>query len=137
MNSPQAAVNLISWFRAVTGNTPRPRFYWRADRSTGTLTVRTMDTPTQVTLWQASNPTARDFRLETIGAGWTATPLTGANGIYTAAIPPLAQGWSAYFVELTFPGDLVFTTEVVVTPDGYPFGLPGAVPTARPASRTR
>jgi hypothetical protein len=26
-------------------------------------------------------------------------------------------------VELTFPGDLVFTTEVVVTPDGYPFGL--------------
>ena len=61
------------------------------------------------------------------------TPLAGTNGIYTATVAP-DQGWSAFFVELTFPapgsapGDtpLVFTTEVVVTPDVYPFdALPG------------
>ena len=82
--SLDAVANLVAWFRAVTQNFPRPRFYWRADRKAGTLTVRVVDTPSQVTLWQASNPKARDFRLETIGPGWTSTPLTGTNGIYTA-----------------------------------------------------
>ena len=122
MESPDAAVNLIAWFRAVTGNTPRPRFYWRADRAAGTLTVRTVDMPIEVRLWQASNETARDFRLETIGTAWSSTPLQGSNGIYTVLLPSPAKGWTASMVELTFPGDLVFTTEVVVTPDGYPFG---------------
>jgi PhoPQ-activated pathogenicity-related protein len=129
MASLEAIENLISWFRAVTQNYPRPRFYWRADRQAGTLTVRVVDTPSQVLLWQASNPKARDFRLETIGPAWTSTPLSGTNGIYTATVGA-RQGWSAFFVELTFPGPadtpLVFTTEVVVTPDVYPFdALPG------------
>ena len=127
MASLDAAVNLISWFRAVTQNYPRPRFYWRADRQAGTLTVRVVDAPSQVLLWQASNPKARDFRLETIGPAWTSTPLSATNGIYTAAVTA-NQGWSAFFVELTYPGPadtpLVFTTEVVVTPDVYPFDVP-------------
>ncbi len=131
MASPDAAVNLVTWFRAVTQNYPRPRFYWRADRTEGTLTVRVVDTPSQVMLWQASNPKARDFRLETIGPAWTSTPLKGTNGIYSAAVTAVS-GWSAFFIELTFPGPgsapdsapLVFTTEVVVTPDEYPFGPP-------------
>jgi PhoPQ-activated pathogenicity-related protein len=129
MASLAAIENLISWFRAVTQNYPRPRFYWRADRQAGTLIVRVVDTPSQVLLWQASNPKARDFRLETIGPSWTSTPISGTNGIYTVTVGA-TQGWSAFFVELTFPGPadtpLVFTTEVVVTPDVYPFdALPG------------
>src|ERR1035437_6928816 len=67
LGSLDAVANLVAWFRAVTLNYPRPRFYWRADREAGTLTVRVVDTPSQVLLWQASNPKARDFRLETIG----------------------------------------------------------------------
>jgi len=116
MNSPEAAVGLIAWFRAVTGSNPRPRFYWRADRSAGTMTVRTVDPPSQVMLWQASNDKARDFRLETIGASWTSTPVSGANGVYSVVVPAPAKGWTAWFVGLTF-GDLVMTTEVVVTPE--------------------
>ena len=50
MASPDAVVNLISWFHAVTQNNPRPRFYWRADRGAGALTVRVVDTPSQVML---------------------------------------------------------------------------------------
>jgi PhoPQ-activated pathogenicity-related protein len=123
--SPDALLNLTTWFQAVTQNFPRPRFYWRADRASGALTVRTVDQPSQVLLWQASNPKARDFRLETIGAAWTSTPLAGDNGVYTATVPAPEQGYTAFFVELSFPGPadtpLVFTTEVVVTPDGYPF----------------
>jgi PhoPQ-activated pathogenicity-related protein len=125
MESPDAAANLIAWVRAVTRNDPRPRFSWRADRQAGTLTVRVVDTPAQVMLWQASNPKARDFRLEAIGPAWTSTPLTSTDGIYRAAVST-DQGWTAFFIELTYPGDtpLVFTTEVIVTPDVYPFDLP-------------
>jgi PhoPQ-activated pathogenicity-related protein len=124
----------------VTQNFPRPRFYWRADCKAGTLTVRVVDTPSQVMLWQASNPKARDFRLETIGPPWTSTLLTGTNGIYTATVAAADQGWSAFFAELTFPGPgdapLVFTTEVVVTPDVYPFDAPPGWGTAsQPARR--
>jgi PhoPQ-activated pathogenicity-related protein len=131
MTPPEAAsslaADLVSWFRAVTGNDPRPRFYWHADRTAGTITVRVLDQPAQVLLWQANNPKARDFRLETIGPVWTSSPLSGTNGIYTATVSAV-QGWSAFFVELTYTvGDtpLVFTSEVVVTPDTYPFEAPG------------
>ncbi len=127
MTSLEAALNVIQWFRAVTQNYPRPRFYWTAARSSGALTVRTVDTPLEVNLWQATNPAARDFRLETIGAAWTKTPIQGGHGIYTAVVTPPPSGFTAFFLELTFPGPtsdgpLVFTTEVVVTPDIYPFG---------------
>lgn len=131
----EAASNLLAWFTAVTQNYPRPRFYWKADRAAGTITVRTIDAPSQVRLWQAANPSARDFRLETIGPAWTATPLSGENGIYRAAMAAPAQGWTAFMVELTYPGPgdvpLVFTTEIVVTPDVYPFEAPPAAQAAR------
>ena len=144
LESLDAVANLLSWFNAVTQNYPRPRFYWRADRTAGTLTVRVVDTPSQVLLWQASNPTARDFRLETIGPAWTSTPLSGTNGIYTATVTA-PVGWTAFFVELTFPGPgpapndtpLLFTTEVVVTPDVYPFGAPPGWGTAIQPARRR
>ncbi|MCX6624823.1 MAG: hypothetical protein NTY38_27930 [Acidobacteria bacterium] len=43
-------------------------------------------------------------------------------------MPAPEAGFTAFFVELRFPGPdtlpLVFTTEVVVTPDVYPFEAP-------------
>jgi PhoPQ-activated pathogenicity-related protein len=53
----------------------------------------------------------------------------GENGIYFVEQPRPEQGWTAFFLELTYPGPaadlpLVFTTEVVVTPDVYPFEPP-------------
>jgi PhoPQ-activated pathogenicity-related protein len=128
MSSLDAVVNLLAWIRAVTQNCPRPRFSWHADRSQGQLTVRTVNSPSKVLLWQATNPKARDFRLETLGPVWASTPLTGRDGIYQVTMPQPDQGYTAFFVELTFPGPndmpLVFTTEVVVTPDVYPFDPP-------------
>jgi PhoPQ-activated pathogenicity-related protein len=130
MTSPDAYANLLEWFRSVTQNYPRPRFYWDTDRSQGTITVRVIDAPTRVLLWQAANPNARDFRLQTIGPAWTSTTVSGQNGIYTVSVPQPAAGWTAFFVELDYPGPaapLVFTTEVVVTPDVLPFGPPPGV----------
>jgi PhoPQ-activated pathogenicity-related protein len=90
--------------------------------------VRALDRPSEVKLWQATNPKARDFRLAVIGRAWTSSTLTGDEGVYVAAPPKPADGWSAFFVELTFErGEAqpsVFTTEVVVTPDVYPFDPP-------------
>ncbi len=87
-----------------------------------------MDRPQKVLLWKASNPKARDFRLESIGPVWTSERVDGENGIYNVTMPTPDQGWTAFFVELTYPGPsglpLVFTTEVMVIPDVYPFDAP-------------
>ena len=65
---------------------------------------------------------ARDFRLETIGAAWTSSPLTDqGGGVYIGFVPEPAQGWSAFLVELTFDDGIILTTEVAVTPDVLPF----------------
>jgi PhoPQ-activated pathogenicity-related protein len=128
LSTLEAPSNLIAWMQAILGNTPRPRFYSRADRQRQTMTLRVVDAPTKVLLWQATNPKARDFRLQTIGPAWTSTPVTGANGIYTVTMPAPGSGYTAFFLELTYPGaaelPLVFTTEVMVSPDTYPFADP-------------
>ena len=93
----------------------------------GTIRVQSKDKPSDVKLWQASNPGARDFRLTSIGAKWKSTPLTAqSNGEYVAKIAPPKHGWTAYMVELTFPSGLAlapfkFTTGVKVIPDIEPF----------------
>jgi PhoPQ-activated pathogenicity-related protein len=91
-----------------------------------------------VLLWQASNPKARDFRLETIGPAWTSTPVTGVNGIYAVKMPKPSAGFTAYFLELTFPGlngsSLLFTTQIAVTPNTYPFPAPAGSENISPPS---
>ncbi len=129
LNTPEATANLVAWVEAILTNYPRPRFYWRADRPNGVITLRPVDKPTKVLLWQASNPKARDFRLESIGPAWKSAPVQpDDNGIYRVTMPAPGSGWTAFFLELTYPGPLdlplVFTTEVVVTPDVYPFPAP-------------
>lgn len=123
-----APLNLLAWAQAIVTNFPRPRFSWRADRASGAITLTAVDAPSRVLLWQATNPQARDFRLETIGAAWRSSTVSGENGIYRVAVDAPERGWRAFFLELTYPGPgdfpLVFTTEVVVTPNVYPFPPP-------------
>jgi hypothetical protein len=50
------------------------------------------------------------------------------DGLYVGTVPSPKEGWTAYFVEMTFSGPdtypYKFTTEVGVTPDRLPFGPP-------------
>ena len=129
LNTTEVPNNLAAWLQAVLQNVPRPRFYWRCDRPNGVITLRVLDKPSKVLLWSATNPKARDFRLETIGPAWTSSEVVpDENGVYSLSLPRPDSGWSAFFAELTYPGPgdlpLVFTTEVVVTPDVYPFDAP-------------
>jgi PhoPQ-activated pathogenicity-related protein len=128
VDNPELPGNLLAYFLSFLNCAPRPRFSWTADRATGTIRIRTLEQPSAVKLWQATNPKARDFRVMTIGKAWTPTPVEGQDGIYVASVPKPASGFSAFFVELTFDSGFivpwVFTTEVVVTPDVYPFDPP-------------
>jgi PhoPQ-activated pathogenicity-related protein len=116
---------LIAFYDDVVSGRPRPRFDW-VKAADGTLIVKPVDKPREVRLWQATNPKARDFRLDTIGPAYASTVLKPeANGTYVGKAAKPASGWTAYFVELTYdtgaPHPEKYTTQVVVTPDVLPF----------------
>jgi len=120
-------LSAVSWIADVRNEIPHPEFSWTLEPD-GSIRVETIDRPKTVNLWQATNPDARDFRLETIGAAWTDTGLNErGDGLYIGAVSPPPTGWTAYFVELVYhqPGplaaDQVYTTDVQVTPDELPF----------------
>jgi PhoPQ-activated pathogenicity-related protein len=85
-------------------------------------------------LWEATNSSARDFRLETIGAAWTSSTLADqGGGVYLAEVPEPPQGWTAFMVEMTCPSagpyPFKFTTEVSVVPQTLPYAPdPTSVP---------
>jgi len=112
----------------VIHNRPRPQVTWEKPDA-GALVARATTKPQQVLVWQATNPDARDFRLDTIGAVWKSQPLEpAADGSYTARVAAPPKGFTAHFIEFTFPGGgrypFKFTTEVRVTPDVLPFEFP-------------
>ena len=76
-------------------------------------------------LWQATNPKARDFRLEAIGPAYKKSRLEpGEDGVYVAKVAKPETGWTAFFVELVFDSGgkvpFKFTTQVSIVPDVLP-----------------
>ena len=134
LKGSDAYETLQACYSAVLNHTPLPQFSWTLGKD-GSLRVTTKDTPSTVKLWQATNPDARDFRLETLGPKWESTRLSDqSGGVYLAKVPKPAKGWTAFFVELTFPSGkdtpaFKFTTQVSVVPDLLPFKF---VPKGRP-----
>jgi len=115
-------------YQAVLASAALPQFSWTLPTS-NSIRVVTSTNPSSVKLWQATNPSARDFRLQTIGAVWQSTTLADqGGGVYVGAVPTPAQGFTAFFVELTYFGSgtmpLKFTTRVKVVPDIEPFSYP-------------
>jgi len=125
----EAYLNLASFYGAILNNTPRPKFSW-AKLPDGSLRVTSETKPTAVKMWQATNPEARNFRVDTIGKAWTSTDLADeVGGVYMANAPKPEKGWTAFMVELEYPsGDTFpfkFTTEISVVPQTLPFRKPG------------
>lgn len=124
MKGTDAMLTLAACYDAVLKRTPLPQFEWKHEGGDAVrVTARTL--PTAVKLWQATNPTARDFRLESLGKAWTSTILTPeADGSWLGRVARPEKGWTAYFVELTFPGTsvapLIFTNVPRVYPDVLP-----------------
>jgi PhoPQ-activated pathogenicity-related protein len=117
--------SVMAFYAAVVSDAALPRFTWIVEKPC-TIRVVPQDKPLEVNLWQAAAPDSRDFRLETLGAKWTSSPLTPeANGDYVAAVEVPQKGWVAYFAELVYDSGLgvpyKFTTEVRVVPTTLPF----------------
>jgi PhoPQ-activated pathogenicity-related protein len=125
LKGSDARESMLAFYEAFLHGTPRPKFYWTFEPN-GDIRVKSQDKPSEVKLWQASNPEHRDFRLMTIGPAYTGTDLADqGGGIYVGHVPAPARGWSAYFVEMTYPSGgkypFKFTTAVRVNPDTEPF----------------
>lgn len=117
--------SVLAFYLSVLEGQPRPKMAWKREAD-GELSVSTKDTPERVVLWQATNPEARDFRLDTIGKAYKSSPVEPSpQGEYRVSVETPPEGYTAYFVEMTFPTagpyPLKFTTEVFVVPDVLPF----------------
>jgi PhoPQ-activated pathogenicity-related protein len=124
LKDSDALETLLACYHAVLTGAPLPRFTWTLEKEAG-FRVKTIDPPREVKLWHATNPSARDFRLEILGPVWTSESLTDqGGGVYLGKVQKPSQGWTAFFVELTFPSTgqtpFKFTTEVRVVPDVLP-----------------
>ncbi len=133
LKGSDAYQTLQACYNAVLFHLPLPQFSWTLEKG-GAIRVTTIDKPAEVKLWQATNPEARDFRIETLGPKYESTLLTDqGGGVYLGKVPEPAKGWTAFFVELTFPTGnpepFKFTTQVRVVPDTLPYKF---VPKGRP-----
>ena len=121
-------LGLIAWYQTQLYGVTRPDIDWHLSE-TGELIVSSDQTPLVTKLWQATNPSARDFRLEIVGnQAWSETIISpGDDGNYRVSVPEPVAGWTAYLVELTYPGiagiPQTYTTSVFVTPDEHPFEI--------------
>jgi PhoPQ-activated pathogenicity-related protein len=126
LKDTDALETLVACYNAILTKAPLPRFSWKTEAD-GALRVLPVDKPAAVKLWQATNPDARDFRVETLGRVWTSTALPAqSDGTYLAKVDKPEKGWTAYMVELTYrpkgaPAPFKFTTEVKVVPDVLPY----------------
>ena len=130
-NTDHSQINLsvifgaVAWVRSVLRDDPQPAFAWWTDPR-GWIVLFSPTPPTSVRLWSATNPDARDFRLESLGPAWGSLPLPAiAPGIYIAHRPAPSAGWTAFAVEMRYGSGLfdtqTFTSDVVIVPDVFPF----------------
>jgi PhoPQ-activated pathogenicity-related protein len=125
LRGSDAREGILAFYQAVLNKTAMPRFSWEM-AADGSIRVTAEDKPTEVNLWQATNPKARDFRLEAIGKAYKQSRLDpAAGGVYVARVPRPEAGWTAFFVELVFDrgkGEVPFkfTTQVSIVPDLLP-----------------
>ena len=117
--------SLLAFYQSVLANRARPKFSWTKEPD-GSLRVNATDKPRAVNLWRATNPKARDFRLDVLGPAYASTPLTEQSpGVYLASAVKPDAGFTASFIELVYDSGgtqpFKFTTEVSVVPDTLPF----------------
>lgn len=119
-------MGLIAWYQVQLYGVDKPAIDWQLSES-GELVVSSDQTPAVAKLWQATNSTARDFRYPIVGdSAWSDTIIAAdSNGQFRVNVPTPAEGYTAFMVELTYPGmagiPQIYTTSVFITPDEEPF----------------
>lgn len=121
MENADAPGTLIAFFKSIIGDVPLPEYAWSFPDA-NTVVAKPVTVPSVVKLWQATNPEKRDFRFGDNAPVWTETILSPEpDGSYIGRVETPETGYTAYLVELTFPGPgedpLVLTTPTRVVPD--------------------
>ena len=124
LRDSDAMEGVTAFYQAVLAGKSRPQYSWTFEKD-GSIRVKTGTAPKAVTLWQATNPKARDFRLAAIGKAYAARPLEDqGGGVHVGTIEAPKEGWTAFFVELAYDLGGAFplkvTTAVRVLPDTLP-----------------
>jgi PhoPQ-activated pathogenicity-related protein len=125
LKGSDARESVAAFYYTVITGARRPKYSWTFEKD-GSIRVKATDmTPKAVTLWQANNPKARDFRLMSIGKAYKPQALKAErDGTYVARIEKPEHGWTASFVELTYdvgaPFPFQVSTAVRITPDTLP-----------------
>jgi len=121
---------LQTFYECILAGRQMPSFDWRVE-TPGRIVVTAKERPLSVSKWWASNPEARDFRLEAIGEVWRRETLPARDGsVFVAEQPAPDKGWSAFLVEIVFPDPnrpgktVTLTSGVSVVPDRLPYPLP-------------
>jgi PhoPQ-activated pathogenicity-related protein len=132
LKGSDAWTTLLACYSSIVNGTKLPQLSWTTE-SDGVIRVNSPDHPRGVKLWQATNPNARDFRVDSIGQAWESRDLKHqGGGTYIAKVEKPEKGWTAFFAELTFQSGTElpckFTTEVQVVPDTKPFTYKQATP---------
>jgi len=128
LDKTDALESLQAFYTSIVKGTPRPEIKWKFERD-GSIKVTAKQRPDDVQLWQAVNPGARNFRHDAIGSAFRNTPLapSGPN-TWVARVPQPPAGWTAFFIELSFPSGgkypIKVTTGVRVLPDTLPYPPP-------------
>jgi PhoPQ-activated pathogenicity-related protein len=135
MGGTDVTESVDAWYNAIVHNTQMPRYAWEVAED-GTITVMTLDTPTQVLLWQAHNPDKRNFMQAQIGRAYESTPLDELEGgVYRIKLDAPETGYTAYYVELVYENGfrfpLKFSTGTKVVPDTVEFEWEMAPASAR------
>ena len=133
--------SITAFYAAVLNRQSLPSYSWVV-RPDGAIVVTSATKPAEVRLWQGNDPKARDFRVDTIGKAFTSTVLTPqADGTWVGKVEKPPAGWTAYFVEMTYPSaspyPFKFTTEVSVIPDTLPYKWKDARPITAPDGESR
>lgn len=121
-----AVSSMLAWYNSVISGGKRPGYSWNMVDVNG-IAVKPHEPPKEVRLWQAHNPKARDFRVESVGKLYTSTPLQAqADGTYFGQVNMPTEGFTAFFVEMSWDSGLPdapfkFTTPVQIVPDTLPF----------------
>jgi len=128
LKESDARESIASFYLSILEGKEPPQYTWQRE-SDGVVRVYPKQKPDEVNLWQATNPEARDFRLDTIGKAYTKSPLKPqADGSYLADVKRPLNGFTAYYVELVYKTDhpypLKFTTGAYVVPEILPYTMP-------------
>jgi PhoPQ-activated pathogenicity-related protein len=123
LKNTDAHNSLAAFHDAIIHKKALPEYEWELPNA-GVIRINSKTKPSKVKLWTATNPNARDFRLESLGPVYVEKEIPiAADGKYEVKLDKPEKGWTAGFVELTFANDPVphkFTSGVTVIPDTLP-----------------